>query len=197
LELIYLKVLVKNFCVLILSGAAGFGGAHRAPALLHLGTISRDARTQANNLLHLTLHNLYNWRSLWMIMSLKSKGINAERELVHYFWSKEIPCIRVAGSGSMKYPAPDLIVGSEGHKALIEVKVTKEKQQYFTPEEIKDLLHFSVLFGGKPYVAIKFNRVGWIVLNVESLEKTEHHYAANVKDMGKKGYTLDEFSVFF
>ena len=130
-------------------------------------------------------------------MSLKSKGINAERELVHFFWSKGVPCIRVAGSGSMKYPAPDLIVGSEGHKALIEVKVTKEKQQYFTPDEIRDLLEFSRLFGGEPYVAIKFNHEGWLVLKVEDLKKTDQHYAINVKDRGKIGYDLEQFSEIF
>lgn len=47
-------------------------------------------------------------------MSHKSKGINAEREIIHLFWSMPgWTACRVAGSGSMKYPSPDVIAGNE------------------------------------------------------------------------------------
>ena len=49
-------------------------------------------------------------------MSTKSKGTNAERELIHAFWGKGYAAIRSAGSGSMKYPSPDIIAAKKGKR---------------------------------------------------------------------------------
>ena len=43
-------------------------------------------------------------------MSRKSKGINAERDLIHKFWGTgKWSAVRIAGSGSMKYPSADIL----------------------------------------------------------------------------------------
>ncbi|MEK6868893.1 MAG: Holliday junction resolvase, partial [Nanoarchaeota archaeon] len=72
-------------------------------------------------------------------MSLKSKGINAERELVHMFWAKDWACLRIAGSGSSRYPSPDLLAGNKLRRLAVECKVTKEKSKYFDKESISSL----------------------------------------------------------
>ena len=64
-------------------------------------------------------------------MSLKSKGINAERELVHMFWGENWACLRIAGSGSIKYPSPDLLVGNSLRRLAVECKTTKDSKKYF------------------------------------------------------------------
>ena len=69
-------------------------------------------------------------------MSLKSKGINAERELVHMFWSKNWACLRIAGSGSSRYPSPDVLVSNKLRRLAIECKITKEQKKYFERKEI-------------------------------------------------------------
>ena len=63
-------------------------------------------------------------------MSRKSRGINAERELVHLFNAlDEWMCIRTAGSGSQKYPAPDILAGNVLRKIAIECKLTTQKKK--------------------------------------------------------------------
>ncbi len=127
-------------------------------------------------------------------MSRKSKGISAERELIHLFWAEKIPCIRVAGSGAIKYPCPDILAGTPEMKAAIECKVTKDKTQYFTQEEIQELAQFAFLFGADPYIAVKFNRQGWVFLPVDKLEKTEKCY---VVKSDQKSLTFENFAARF
>ena len=65
-------------------------------------------------------------------MSLKSKGINGERELIHKFWNTNSwAAVRVAGSGSMKYPSADILASNKLRKLAIECKVIKEHKKYF------------------------------------------------------------------
>lgn len=52
-------------------------------------------------------------------MGLKQKGTIAERELIHLFWKNNIPAVRVAGSGSMRYPSPDILAGTPLKKFAI------------------------------------------------------------------------------
>ena len=76
-------------------------------------------------------------------MSRKSKGLNAERDLLRAFWSNGWAAIRVAGSGSSHYPSPDLIVGKEGRRLAIECKITKDDKKYISSIDIQQLNYFS------------------------------------------------------
>ena len=63
-------------------------------------------------------------------MSRKSKGINAERELIHLFWkTNSWTAVRIAGSGSSKYPCPDILAANISRKIAIEAKSTKDKNK--------------------------------------------------------------------
>ena len=63
-------------------------------------------------------------------MSRKSKGINAERELIHIFWkTKSWAACRVAGSGAIKYPAPDVLAGNGNILLAIECKACQGDKQ--------------------------------------------------------------------
>ncbi len=130
-------------------------------------------------------------------MSLKSKGINAERELVHAFWALGWPCIRVAGSGSSRYPSPDVLAGNSDRMVAIECKVTKEKKKYFPKKEIEDLLKFSELFGAEPWVAIKFQGVGWFFLSLDDLEVTPSSFVASLDLAKRKGLLTEELVGIF
>ncbi|MDP7180382.1 MAG: Holliday junction resolvase Hjc [Candidatus Woesearchaeota archaeon] len=109
-------------------------------------------------------------------MSRKSKGINAERELVHFFWKHGLAALRVAGSGSMRYPAPDVIVGNPKKRVVIECKACKGKIQYFTAQEIKELSEFAALFDALPYVGVRFDNKGWIFQHIKDLRKSGNLY---------------------
>ncbi|MDD3263756.1 MAG: Holliday junction resolvase Hjc [Candidatus Nanoarchaeia archaeon] len=112
-------------------------------------------------------------------ISLKSKGIGAERELLHMFWANKWACIRVAGSGSMIYPSPDLLAGNNLRKIAIECKITKSEYQYFTKKEIEELIEFSRLFGAESFVSVKFQGLGWKFFTLEDLKETDKKYVCS------------------
>ena len=106
-------------------------------------------------------------------MSSKSKGSNAERELVHMFWKSGHTAVRVVGSGSMQYPSPDIIANGANMGLAIECKACKTGYQYFDLEEIGQLKEFADKAGLEPYIAIKFNRTKWIFLTPDQLDRTK------------------------
>ena len=116
-------------------------------------------------------------------MSVKSKGINAERDLIHKFWSQGIVAMRIAGSGSSKYPSPDIIAGNYSRKLAIEAKTTKEDKKYFTKYEISELKTFSELFGAEPWIAIKFKGVEWLFLPITEIIETKKCFLINIETL--------------
>jgi Holliday junction resolvase len=125
-------------------------------------------------------------------MSRKSKGINAERELIHLFWNNGWTACRVAGSGSIKYPCPDVIAGNNVRKLAIECKVTKDIRQYLTGKEVSELSEFSRLFGAEPWIGVKFNNVDWYFLTLEDLKNTEEGHSISLENAKRKGFLFQE-----
>ncbi len=125
-------------------------------------------------------------------MSRKSKGINAERELVHLFWEANgWSAIRVAGSGSSPFPCPDVLAGNRIRKLAIECKTVNAKSKYLTEKEINQLNKFSGVFGAEPWIGVKF-KSDWFFLSIDDLKKTEKGYAISKDLARKKGLLLDE-----
>ena len=80
-------------------------------------------------------------------MANKTKGSNAERELLHKFWSTgKWSAIRSAGSGSMKYPGPDLLVGNLVRRMSIECKSSKTNKIYLNEHDVSQLKEFSKVY---------------------------------------------------
>jgi Holliday junction resolvase len=125
-------------------------------------------------------------------MSRKSKGINAERDLIHKFWSVDVAAARIAGSGSSKYPSPDILAGNRSRMLAIEAKITKEKKKYLTKEEIRDLRTFSELFGAEPWVAIRFKGEEWLFLPINEIKEGERCFLVDVETAKKRGILFEE-----
>jgi len=85
------------------------------------------------------------------------KGANAERELVEMFHQFSYSAVRVAGSGRMNFPSPDVLAGNGSQVFAIECKSTKHKLQYIDAEQIQQLKDFAAKFGATPIVAVKFS----------------------------------------
>lgn len=126
-------------------------------------------------------------------MSRKSKGINAEREIVKLFaeTGQWFAC-RVAGSGSSPFPSPDIIAGNDRRKLALECKTLKEGKKYLDQEGINQLTQFSKIFGAEPWLAMKFDRQSWSFLKPEDLEKTGNCFAISQDLIKKKGITFQE-----
>ena len=125
-------------------------------------------------------------------MSLKSKGINAERELVHMFWSKEWACLRIAGSGSNRYPSPDVLVGNKLRRLAKECKTTKDQKKYFEKKEIEALKKFADVFGAEPWIAVKFKSHEWYFISTEDLKETEKGFMASTETAKSRGLLFEE-----
>ena len=125
-------------------------------------------------------------------MSRKSKGINAERELVHLFWKHGWAAVRVAGSGSSHYPSPDLVVGNKNRKLAIECKACKGDRQYLTKQEVDELVAYAQLFGAEPWIAVRFNTLDWSFHMIDDLTKTENSYGVSRESARKKGLSFAE-----
>ncbi len=125
-------------------------------------------------------------------MSLKSKGIGAERELVHLLQTHGFAAIRVAGSGSTIAPSTDILAGSGGRIFSFECKTIKNSARYFAKDQIKDFIKFSSQFGAECWMAIRFTRTPWLFLLTEDLIETHKHYAITKKQALNKGLTIQE-----
>lgn len=125
-------------------------------------------------------------------MSRKSKGINAERELIHLFWKNKWASIRVAGSGSMRYPSADVLATNKLRRLAIECKSSKDKAKYLTEDGIKQLKTFSELFNAEPWVGVRFNNEEWYFLSIEDIKITKKNYLISLDLAKKKGLLFNE-----
>lgn len=125
-------------------------------------------------------------------MSVKSKGSNAERELLHMFWSNGFAALRSAGSGSMKYPGPDLLVGNKTRRMAIECKSSRNSKIYLDEHDVSQLKDFSNVFDARPWFAVRFLRKDWLFLAIEDLEKTPKGYVIDLKVAELRGISFNE-----
>ena len=125
-------------------------------------------------------------------MNLKAKGTQAERELLHMFWNKKWACIRSAGSGSMKYPGPDLIVSNKARRLAIECKSTKSNKIYLAQYDVNQLKEFCNIFGAEPWFAVRYSKTQWLFLSIEDIEKTEKGFVIDSKVAERRGLLIDE-----
>jgi holliday junction resolvase Hjr len=125
-------------------------------------------------------------------MPNKNKGTNAERDLIHKFWKVGWAAIRVAGSGSSRYPSPDLLAGNNLRKMAIECKSSKSPSIYLTKKEVAELIQFARLFGAEPWIAARFDKTEWMFLSIEECKETELSYVVEKENAKKRGLLFEE-----
>ncbi|MBW2976284.1 Holliday junction resolvase [Candidatus Woesearchaeota archaeon] len=126
-------------------------------------------------------------------MSHKSKGINAERDLLHKFWSTgSWSAVRVAGSGSMRYPSADILASNKLRMLAIECKTCIGKSKYLPNEDAEQLRKFANVFGAEPWVAVKFKGHDWYFISLEDTTKTGKSFVVDVDTAKSKGLLFEE-----
>ncbi|MFT4311505.1 MAG: Holliday junction resolvase Hjc [Candidatus Woesearchaeota archaeon] len=125
-------------------------------------------------------------------MSKKSRGINAERDLIHKFWGVGWAAMRAAGSGSSQFPSPDVIAGNHSRKIVLEVKLTTEDKKYFSSEEIRHLKFFADSFGAEPWVGVKFFRIPWVFFSLEDLRSSGSNFVVDKKDAELRSLSFED-----
>jgi len=125
----------------------------------------------------------------------KEKGSRAERELFHFLWDKGWAVLRVAGSGSTSMPAPDLLAGNKNRFLAIECKSLKKKTQYLERQQMDELRQFSENFGAEPWVAVRFNKLGWFFFHLSDIpDKGKKNLSVSLEFARNKGLNLENFS---
>jgi len=125
-------------------------------------------------------------------MGNKQKGSNYERELIHTFWAAGWAASRVAGSGSMHYPSPDIIASRNGTHFIIECKSTKQKYKYLKKEEIEHLTTYAQKAGGQPLVAIRFVKTPWLFFHPTQLKEKNTSFGITITHARMIGKTIEE-----
>ena len=126
-------------------------------------------------------------------MSNKAKGSKAERELFQMFVDNNYRAVRVAGSGAMENADCDIIAGKKGKKYCVEVKSSKKQNKYISKEQINNFITFSEIFGLKPVIAVRFNRLGWFFINPKQLKDSGKNWVITLEGARKKGKRFSQF----
>ncbi len=127
------------------------------------------------------------------VVNKKAKGTAAENELIHMFWDASWVAVRVAGSGSGRYPSPDILASCNLVKLVMEIKVVNGVKKYFTGQEIRDLKFFAEQFGAHAWVGVKFAENQWFFIPTSELEMTkQENYSISLIDMKRKGFSFEE-----
>src|SRR3989338_3013401 len=122
----------------------------------------------------------------------KAKGSAGEREMVRFFNESGFACIRAAGSGSQRYPSPDILAANAIRRLAIECKVTKDQKKYFATEEIEQLRIFGQKFGAEAWVGVKFGGEDWYFLMLEDLRQTGSMFTVDLELAKLRGLKKEE-----
>ena len=126
------------------------------------------------------------------MVNRKAKGTKGERELVKFFNNSGWACIRIAGSGSSRYPSPDILAGNAIRRLAIECKVTKDKKKYIPKQEIAQLEIFSRKFGAESWIGVKFSGEKWYFIMLEDLKDTGVSLSISLELAKLRGLTAEE-----
>jgi Holliday junction resolvase len=131
------------------------------------------------------------------VVRTKSKGSAAERELLAKLWQNQFAVLRVAGSGSTKFDACDLIAGHAGKAYAIEVKACAGTKQYVSAEQMAELNRFATAFGATALIAVKWTRKGWGVINASEMQSSGKHFGISKNQMKPLTDWLNEQTIGF
>ncbi len=126
-------------------------------------------------------------------MDMKAKGTFAERELIHLFWERGWFSVRVAGSGSSRYPSPDVIAGNGIRRLALECKSSSDEKRYITKEQIEDLVAFARMICAEPWVGFRHN-TKWYFLAVEELKDSGKNMLVSSDLARNRGLSIDELA---
>lgn len=127
-------------------------------------------------------------------MSNKSKGSNAERQLVKIFTECGWRALRVAGSGVNDDSPCDLIAGKAGKGGYaIECKSSKKTSIYITKSQIEDFMLFATMMGLRPALAVKFNFQGWLFIEPKYLKDTGNNWVVSLENAKTNGQRFSQF----
>ncbi|MBI2143545.1 Holliday junction resolvase [Candidatus Woesearchaeota archaeon] len=116
---------------------------------------------------------------------------------MHLFWDNSWVALRVAGSGSTPYPAPDILAGKGGRVLVIECKSSGELSRHIPQQQVDDLVLFAGILGAEPWIGVRFNDMKWAFFAPDDLKKTGTGYSISVKMTKDKGLAFEQLLGIF
>lgn len=115
-------------------------------------------------------------------------------ELFKLLWKNFGSCVRVAGSGSTPYPAPDLLASNGSRVFAIECKSVNSKKVYFDYSELMLLKMFAKGFNAEAWIGVKFDRKGWMFILADKVKQSKgESYLVSYDGLLKDGLKFEEF----
>ena len=109
----------------------------------------------------------------------KIKGSTAERELIQLFHNAGWAPVRVAGSGSARIPAVDIVAGKSGNVFAVECKSSRSSKIYISKDQVRELAYFASIFGAKAIVGVRFDREAWRFFALHELRDSGKNYVVD------------------
>jgi holliday junction resolvase Hjr len=129
-------------------------------------------------------------------MKNKSKGSNAERELLFKLYDRGFAVVRVAGSGCSTLPTPDIIAVKNKLTIAIECKTKKGEYLNIKESQIQELITWENMAKCKSYVAWRVSKDCWYFIDIYSLNKTNKAHSIKKKEIIEKGLIFEDFIKF-
>ncbi|MDD3178269.1 MAG: Holliday junction resolvase Hjc [Candidatus ainarchaeum sp.] len=126
-------------------------------------------------------------------MKNKTKGSNAERELLLKLYKNGFAVSRVAGSGSSTLPTPDIIAVKNKKGFAIECKTKSGEYLNIKETQIKELEIWENLSGFKSYIAWRLGKENWYFLYYKKMNKTKIAYSIKKSEIIEKGINFSNF----
>ncbi len=126
-------------------------------------------------------------------MDRKAKGTSAERELIHLLWDRGWFSIRAAGSGSTKYPCPDIMAANGLRRLAIECKSSADPRRYITKQQVDELRQFAAMFACEPWIGFRYG-ADWYFFSLEDLKDTGRNLLVTEELARMKGLSLNQLA---
>lgn len=125
-------------------------------------------------------------------MNNKTKGSNAERELLFMLYEQGYAISRVAGSGSSTLPTPDIIAIKKNKGFAIECKTKSGEYLNIRPSQIDELEIWEKLSGLKSMVAWRLGKNKWYFIHYTKMKKTKKAYSIKKTDILENGMDFNK-----
>ena len=127
-------------------------------------------------------------------MGGRSRGYEAERELVRKLWRRGFAVVRGPASGAKVRKAvyPDVVAIKNRHVLVFEVKKRSRLESiYLDKEQVAKLREFARRAGGDAFIAIKISGMPWRFVSVERLVDTGGSYKVSHEEI-EKGLSFND-----
>ncbi|HRT03899.1 MAG TPA: Holliday junction resolvase Hjc, partial [Candidatus Diapherotrites archaeon] len=101
--------------------------------------------------------------------------------------------VRVAGSGSISIPTPDILAIKHKKGCAIECKTKSGEYLNIKESQIQELNIFEKRTGFKSYIAWRLEKDNWYFITPEKINKTKKAYSIKREEIKEKGMTFDKF----